>query len=236
MPDPLTERWIAGWVAMRGLEISTLDGWPLIHVRSASRRSELICVAPGVEALRALLPHVAGDPEAMLTVVGTDLSAYRSMPLPDDVRVDRHDETLMTAAIEPGTLHALPEDLVADWDHDARVTHYRVEDGERIIAEGAVGLHDGWATFDAVETAPSRQRQGLGRHVVSALSSHAYRRGARHAVLAASADGRGLYASLGWTVERELLSLMGTTSPRGVRSATSRSRRRSGASGGARRP
>lgn len=237
VPDELTERWIAGWAAMRGLEISTNDGWPLIHVRSASRRSELICVAPGVEEFRTLLPHVAGDPAAMLTVVGTDLIDYRSLPLPEDVRVDRHDETLMTVAIEPGDIHVLPDGLVATWDHDARITRYHVREGDRIVAEGAVGLHDSWATFDAVETAPTHQRQGLGRHVVSALSAHAHGRGARHAVLAASADGRGLYASLGWTVERELLSLMGTSPPQGgVRNATSQSRRRSGASGDARLP
>lgn len=195
---------------MRGLEISELDGWPLIHVRSASRRAELICAEPGVEAFRALLPHVAGYPTAMLTVVGADLSTYRAMTLPDDVRVDRDDETLMTAAIEPVAVPVLPEGLVATWDLDALATRYCVEEGERVVSEAALGIDDGWATFDAVETAPSHRRRGLGRHVVSTLVAHAHQRGARQAVLAASADGRDLYESLGWTVKREMFSVMGS--------------------------
>ena len=210
--DPLTERWIISWAAMRDLQVTELDGWPLVHVASRTRQTELVCVDPGVAAFGELLRHVGGDRGAMLTVVGADLSAYREMPLPDDVRVDRDDESLMTThLVGPAAAPALPESLVGTWDIDAGLVHHRVEDGERVVAEGAMGLHDGWATFDSVETAPSHQRRGLGRHVMTALVDHAHEEGAQRAVLAASADGRALYESLGWRVERELLSLMGTS-------------------------
>lgn len=69
---------------------------------------------------------------------------------------------------------------------------------------------DDWATFDNVETTPDFQRQGLGRHVMAALTTQAMGRGATSGVLAASADGRGLYESLGWEPALEMLSLMGT--------------------------
>lgn len=223
MTDQLTDRWIATWTAMRQLRSTELAGWPLVHVGSVTRRTELICVDPGVEAFRSLLPHVAGDSEAMLTVVGHDLSAHRAMALPRDVRVDRDDETLMTTAVTAVPVPELPADLVATWEIAPGLVHYRVEDGARVVSEAAMGLHDQWVTFDSVETARSHQRRGLGRHVMLALLARAHAHGARHGVLAASADGRGLYEALGWSVQRELLSLMGAAAP-AIRTATSRSR------------
>ena len=44
--ERLVERWIATWVHARGLETSTVDGWPLVHVRSRTRETELICIDP----------------------------------------------------------------------------------------------------------------------------------------------------------------------------------------------
>lgn len=194
---------------MRGLHLTEVDGWPMVHVESPTRRTELVCVDPGVEQFKALVPHIAGDTGAMLTVVGPDLAAYRAMKLPGAVRVDRDDETLMTTHLATTVVPDLPDDLIGSWDVEVQVVHYRVEEGRRVVSEGAMGLHDGWATFDSVETVPSHQRRGLGRHIMLALSAHAVEQGTKRAVLAASADGRVLYEALGWNVERELLSLMG---------------------------
>lgn len=213
LDDPVLDRWITTWVRLRERRLSTVDGWPLVHVESSSRRTELVCVDPGETALRALLPHVAGVPDAMLTVVGHDLSAYRSMSLPADVRVDRDDETLMTATMPaPGSspVPAPPDGLTATWEEDGPRIVHRLDDGGRVAAEATMAIDDGWVTFDGVETTPGFRRRGLGRHVISTMTRRAAGLGARHGVLAASADGRALYESLGWVVEREMLSLMGT--------------------------
>ena len=181
-----------------------------MHVESTSRRTELICTDPSPATVRALLPHVAGDPEAMLTVAGLDLTACRRTAWGDGVRVDRDDETLMTAPlVAAGTLE-VPAGLREDIDTDGPRLTCRLFDSGRVAAEATMAVDDGWATFDRVETLPSHRRRGLGRHVMTVLCDRAARAGATHGILAASADGQGLYASLGWTVERQLFSLMGS--------------------------
>src|SRR5690349_16983660 len=92
-------RWVRGWAHVRDLKVETVDGWPLVHVGSASRDTEIVCVDPGQSAFVALAERVAGDPRAMLTVVADDLDPYCTAA--PDLRVDRDDETFMTAPLTP---------------------------------------------------------------------------------------------------------------------------------------
>ncbi|MGJ9423665.1 GNAT family N-acetyltransferase [Aeromicrobium sp. CF3.5] len=208
--DFVADRWLTGWVRLRGLRVETLDGWPLVHVNSLSRRTELICADPSLDVVRELLPHVADDPEAMLTVVGADLSACRAAAWGAGVRVARDDETLMTTHLSTDrATAAVPPGLHTDIEIVGSRLIYRVIDSDRVAAEGTLGIDDGWATFDEIETLPSHRRRGLGRHVMTVLSARAVEAGATQGILAATADGRALYESLGWTVERELISLVG---------------------------
>lgn len=186
-----------------------VDGWPLVHVDSASRRTELICADPTESTIRSLLSHIIGDTEAMLTVVGADLTACRSVAWGAGVRVDRDDETLMTTNLVATGAPTVPAGLHEDIEIDGPRTTCRLIDSGRVAAEATMAIDDRWATFDRVETLPSHRRRGLGRHVMTELSVRAVANGATRGILAASADGRDLYESLGWTVERELLSLMG---------------------------
>ncbi|MET0449941.1 MAG: GNAT family N-acetyltransferase [Aeromicrobium sp.] len=206
----LVDQWIATWLHVRGITSSELDGWPLVHVGSATRETELICVDPGVPEFTALMRHVAGDPRAMLTVVGRDVGRYLVTRRPDDVRVDRDDETLMSTTFADVPIPRLDDELTFRWDIEAHRLTYTVESGDRIAAVGTVGVLGGTATFDAVETMPDFQRRGLGRHVMATLTTQAMGRGATSGVLAASAPGRQLYLSLGWDVRLEMLSLMGS--------------------------
>jgi GNAT superfamily N-acetyltransferase len=186
------------------------DGWPLVHVSSPSRETELVCVDPGVEAWQGLTSHVAGDPRAMLTVVADDVGRYLTAPRRAGVRVDRDDETLMSARLDEVPVPPLPVDLTFRWDVDDHRTTYTLESGDAVAASGTVGVLGRVATFDAVETMPDFQRRGLGRHVMAALTTQAHGRGATHGVLAASAPGRALYTTLGWQPRLEMLSVMGT--------------------------
>ncbi|MEJ7633322.1 GNAT family N-acetyltransferase [Aeromicrobium sp.] len=206
----LIDRWLATWAHARSIEVLELDGWPVVQVGSRTRETELVCVDPGVDTFAALLRHIDGDPRAMLTVIAKDVRAYRSLNLPPGVRVDRDDEMLMSATFRDDSIPPLAAGLTFGWDVDEHLTTYSVESGDRLAAEGSVAVLDDWATFDNVETTPDFQRQGLGRHVMAALTTQAMGRGATSGVLAASADGRGLYESLGWEPALEMLSLMGT--------------------------
>lgn len=202
--------WVDTWTHLRSNSPSTLDGWPLIPVASRTRESELVCLDPGVEEFRALTQHIAGDPRAMLTVVAPDITPYRLLDLTPCTRVDRDDETLMIAEFVDLPIPDLDQEFTTRWDvADHRLT-YTVESGERVAAEGTVGVLDEVATFDSVETTPAFQRRGLGRHVMATLTQQAMGRGALRGVLAASNQGRQLYQSMGWTPALEMLSLMGS--------------------------
>lgn len=208
-PTELIDAWLATWAHIRDIRVDELDGWPLVRVASPSRETELICVEPAAETFTALMGHVAGDPRAMLTVVGRDVGPYLTARLLPAVRIDRDDETLMSTDLVDEGVPPLGDDLTFRWEVDDHRTTYSVEAGDAVAAVGSVGVIDGWATFDAVETTPAFQRRGLGRHVMATLTRQAMGRGATHGVLAASAPGRGLYTALGWQPRLEMLSLMG---------------------------
>ena len=210
----LVELWITTWSHTRGLETSVVDGWPLVHVRSRTRESELICIDPGPAAFADLFQYIDGDARAMLTVIGGDVSPYMALELPPGVRVDREDETLMATTFAPIEVPPLDPELTARWDIQDHRTTYVVESGDRVAAEGTMGILDEVAAFDAVETTPAFQRRGLGRHVMATLTAYALESGARRGVLAASAQGRRLYESLGWDPAYEMFSLMGDVTSR----------------------
>lgn len=70
------------------------------------------------------------------------------------------------------------------------------------LAVGRGVLDRGWLGVTAMDTAPAARRQGLGRHVLTALIAHGRRAGARHVYLQCAADNApavGLYTSLGLT-------------------------------------
>lgn len=211
MPDAaeLTQRWIAAWVHVRGIEVSQLDGWPLVHTRSRTRESELICSDPGPEAFAALMRHIEGDPRAMLTVIAEDIEPYAALELPPGVRVDRDDETLMTVELRSGDRPTHGSELMSRWDIQGNSVTLRLESADSVAAEGTIGLLGDVAVFDAIETSPRFQRRGLGRCIASMLTSYALDRGATNGILAATRQGRMLYESLGWDVAMQMRSLMG---------------------------
>ncbi len=212
MPDAaeLTQRWIAAWVHVRSLEVSQLDGWPVVHTRSRTRESELICSDPGPEAFSALMRHIDGDPRAMLTVIAEDTEPYAALELPAGVRVDRDDEALMVVELEPTDAPPRGSEFTSRWDIQGNSVTLRLEAGESVAAEGTIGVLGDVAVFDAIETSPAFQRRGLGRRVVSMLTSYALDHGATQGVLAATDQGRMLYESVGWSVALRMRSLMGT--------------------------
>jgi GNAT superfamily N-acetyltransferase len=205
----LVDQWLAAWIHTRDLSATQRDGWPLVHVASPSRETELVCVDPGVEAWQSLTGHVAGDPRAMLTVLAHDVGRYLTARRQDGVRIDRDDEALMSTRLDDAPVPPLPDGLTFRWDVDDHRTTYTLESGDSIAAVGTVGVLGHVATFDRIETMPAFQRRGLGRHVMAVLTAQAHGRGATDGVLAASAQGRPLYTSLGWRTRLEMLSVMG---------------------------
>jgi GNAT superfamily N-acetyltransferase len=210
----LGERWVAAWAHTREAPVERVDGWPLVRVQSPSRDTELVCVSPGPTAFTSLIRRIEGDPRGMLTVIGTDLSAYTALSLPSTVRVDRDDETLMSTNLRPLPAAPIDPEFTACWDIDDHKITYSVEAGESVAAQGTLGILGTDATFDAIETMRNHRRRGLARHVMTTLTTYALDAGAATGVLAATAKGRMLYESLGWEPTMAMWSLMGVVTPR----------------------
>lgn len=203
----LVMRWVRAWAHVRGAEISQVDGWPLVHVNGASRDTEIVCVDPGLGAFRRLAARASRTPREMLTVIGRDLADYTTAPLPSGLSVDRDDEVLMTTTLARGQV-SQPDGLVPRWSVDGSRATYTLDDGERVAAEGWVGVLGSDATFDRIETSPSHRRQGLASTVMTALTTWAVEHGATTGLLAATADGARLYSALGWDTRLRMWSLM----------------------------
>jgi GNAT superfamily N-acetyltransferase len=201
-------RWVRAWAHVRGLRVEQVDGWPLVHVNGPSRDTEIVCVDPGPAEFEQLALHTAGQPREMLTVFGHHLGVYRAAPLPPGLRVDRDDELFMTTALTSSPT-PVPDGFTERWVVDGSRATYTLDDGERVAAQGTAGVLGTDAVFDEVETSPSHRRRGLARHVVNTLTTWAVDQGSTTGLLAASADGAGLYTSLGWDTTLEMWSLMG---------------------------
>jgi ribosomal protein S18 acetylase RimI-like enzyme len=204
----LVMRWVHAWAHLRGFRVEQVDGWPLVHVRAPSRDTEIVCVEPGRPAFQSLAASAARDPRAMLTVFGRDLDPYRRASLPLGIRIDRDDEVFMTTTLLPSP-GPLPAGFTPRWIVDGTRATYCVDEAGRLAAEGTVGVLGTDAVFDAVETSPAHRRRGLGRQVMSTLTTWACGHGASTGLLAASADGVRLYTALGWDSTLAMWSLMG---------------------------
>lgn len=209
MSADLTRRWVRAWAATRALEVGELDGWPLVHVRSASRTAEVVCWEPEPAGWALLLAWVGGDRSRMLSVLAAEPGRYVA-DLPGDVRVDRDDETLMRRALVASAPARSPDGLRLEVDQDAGRTAVRLVEADRVAAEGTVAVVGPDAAYDGVETTPRYRRRGLGSWVMSALDVHAADAGASTGLLVATADGAALYATLGWERVAPMRSLRGT--------------------------
>ncbi len=206
----LVMRWVRGWAHVHAHHIDDVDGWPLVRVSRPSRDTEIVCVDPGRATFERLARHTARDPREMLTVFARDLAGYQAPPLPPGLRVDRDDELFMTTTLKPSPV-PMPPGYTPRWIVDGPRAIYCLDAAGRVAAEGSVGLLGNDAVFDAIETSPAHQRRGLGRHIMGALTIWAFDHGATDGLLAASADGAGLYGSLGWDTTLAMWSLMGST-------------------------
>ncbi|MDQ6641130.1 MAG: hypothetical protein M3Y66_01360, partial [Actinomycetota bacterium] len=205
-------RWAAAWARVRDIGTGEVAGWPLLYVESASRATEIVCAEPDRSTWVALLRHVAGDPVAMLTAASVKPQQYVA-ELPEGVRVDRDDESLMMLDHGGGPERRIGEVDVTGFDIDPddqgdKMTIRLVRDG-RVAAEGSVGLHGADAAYDMVETARMFRRHGLASWVMIELSRVATARGVSTGLLVATAEGAGLYRSLGWTHVAPMRSVMG---------------------------
>ncbi len=206
--EDLTRRWAAAWARTRCVELGEVAGWPKVYVAAASRATEIVCAEPDRATWLSLVGQVKDDPTAMLSVVSHLREEY---VVPPGARLDRDDETLMVLRHEAQLLSSAVDltgfdvDRVDDGD---RLTVRLVAEG-RVVTEGTLGMVGRDAGYDMVETLPAYRRRGLAGWVMTELGRAATERGAGTGLLVATAEGAGLYRSLGWTEVAPMRSVRG---------------------------
>ncbi|WP_457323088.1 GNAT family N-acetyltransferase [Roseateles sp. P5_E11] len=109
-------------------------------------------------------------------------------------------EFLMSTDLRGGDTTA-PEGYRIQTDKVGEVAFARLIAGSgEIAAGGQVAIEGPFATFDQIVTAEAHRRKGLGRRVMTILSSIALDLEARQGVLVATESGAALYKAMGWSL------------------------------------
>jgi GNAT superfamily N-acetyltransferase len=195
--DTLLSTWLHGWAAARALALPTAHddglrvevGWP-----DQARRF----VFPRMSAAFRALGESIEEPHVFLKTCATIEAMRAALPPRWTIQPQRwfmtHDASpLPPVPLPPGYTLAL------DVGGAATIARVLAPDGE-LAANGGVVLVGEAAIFDRIGTEAAHRRRGLGRAVMGALHAHAHECGATQNLLAATADGRALYATFGWQV------------------------------------
>jgi ribosomal protein S18 acetylase RimI-like enzyme len=193
--------WGRGWSVSRGLpEPVEVPGGFRADVGVHGHRVRYVLHAWDTNLIEALAQQ-ATEPGTWIKVTGSATDLRSALPA----------AWTMDSA---GYLMSAPLTVCAD----ARPTPYEIQittKGEVVVAtvvdmagataaSGRLAPAGNCAVIDQVETAPAHRRRGLGTTIMRALSNHAARAGLDTGILVATADGRGLYHALGWTVRSEI--------------------------------
>ena len=193
------DRWRRGWSASRGwTDVQCIDDVTVVRVGEPQRRVEY--VATGQQATTAAhlaLTDCNPPGTSWLTIAGpADQVAAALGPL-EIVRT----EWLMTVTLADQASYPVPRPYALELSATPSVVEAQAYGYGEIAATGRMAvLHTGAvAVADMIQTDPAHRRRGLARAVMTALAHAARCRSATTAYLAASAEGRRLYKSLGWT-------------------------------------
>jgi GNAT superfamily N-acetyltransferase len=195
-PDrELVRAWIAGRSLARGLPAPVADrgGWR-VETGSAEevRRYLFARPVPGLVALGGAIV----EPGTALKLFATPADLRAALP----PRWRIHPTAFFMAMHQPWPERAPPAGYAIASSREGAVTTVRIFDATGEVAASGHAAETGQAfVYDRIATAPDHRRRGLGAALMTAL--HRARRGAtRPELLVATADGRALYETLGWTL------------------------------------
>ncbi|WP_246258447.1 GNAT family N-acetyltransferase [Amycolatopsis anabasis] len=190
--------WVHGWALSRNIATPVeVSGAFRLDVDTPGQLVRYVFTEFDPESLRRRAAALV-TPGTWLKVCAGREVVEGALPPPWQVGVQ---EFLMTTALRPpGAAPAVAgyrtETVTSGAATDVLVW---APDGERAAA-GRVAVWGDAAVVDQVETRPEHRRRGLGALVMDLLGAAARARGATRGVLVATADGRALYRSLGWSL------------------------------------
>jgi len=194
----LIAAWLAARSMVRGLPAPVPDrgGWRVDTGLPGEKRRHVFPLAcPGLVELGATVE----EPLVMLKLAAThaDLAAL----LPARWRLEPLAHVMTCAGEFGGGGRPAPRPgYVLSVNHgDGRAAATVVAPDGGVAASGHAAELDGVFIYDRIVTEAPHRRLGLGRALMLALQA-TRRSAASRQVLTATADGRALYASLGWQV------------------------------------
>lgn len=193
---------IAGWLAarsaVRGLPAPVPDrgGWRVdTGLPDETRRHVFPVACPGLVELGSGID----EPRVLLKLAGTHAELAALLPPRWRLEPLAHVMTC-TGSFGGGARPDLPcgYRLLLDRSDDRALARIVAADGGT-AASGHAAEREGVFIYDRIATEAPHRRLGLGRALMLALQD-TRRASASRQVLTATADGRALYAALGWQV------------------------------------
>jgi GNAT superfamily N-acetyltransferase len=117
----------------------------------------------------------------------------------------RRTEWLMSVTLDRQPVLRAPAQYEVELVRREELIAVKVHAGQELTAGGQMVVVGNDAVADMIWTEPEHRRRGLAGAVMSALVTEAQRAGATTGLLAASPEGRELYAELGWEIFAEIL-------------------------------
>ncbi|MEO3886794.1 GNAT family N-acetyltransferase [Nonomuraea sp. B5E05] len=159
-------------------------------------------------------PEILHQLTSRITTPGTWLKlcapAEAVVPhLPPSWRIQEPEFMMTTTRLPRTDRPAAPAGYTAAVTTRAGVTVARVlTNAGEVAARGQFAPAGRTAVVDQVETAARHRRRGLGTVIMRTLASAAASTGARQGILVATADGRALYETLGWTLHTPMTAVV----------------------------
>lgn len=188
----LLHAWLAARSIARGLPAPVPDrgGYRVDTDDGAEiRRWVFAHMAPGL----AELARTIDRPGHLLKLCGA--AEALGAVLPDRWRL--HAPGYFMQAGRPPEARPLPPGYGIETERDGARIHVRIVKADGVAASGHAVETDQAFVYDRIVTAPEHRRWGLGSAVMAALH-RARRVPGTPELLVATADGRALYAALGW--------------------------------------
>ncbi|MFD7877867.1 GNAT family N-acetyltransferase [Streptomyces sp. NPDC059766] len=203
MDTGIVRAWVDGWAVSRGAAPPVEKPWGFtVDVGLPGHVTRHVLLDADEPLVRGLAETVAAPGTWLKACVAPEVMSSWLTP----AWTLRAPGFLMSAPLRPSVTDLPAGYRLRAWSRGG-VTRALVLDKDGAFAargQTACPSGSGSVVFDQIETAPAHRRRGLGRAVMHNLADAAIAAGARTGVLAATADGRGLYESLGWTTHAPL--------------------------------
>lgn len=196
VPPALVETFARGWATTRGVEPPIPEGAALRIETGQPHETRRYIFARPPAGIRAIAASITEPGILLKAAMAPELVAQH---LPPHWHVEQTGTTMTVQSLPHAPcplVHGFT--LAAHWQAAIYSVRIMGLDGSE-AARGRMTLVDGWALHDNIYVAEQLRRHGLGRAVMTALGTEAGRRDINRGLLNATAAGRALYKTMGWT-------------------------------------